>query len=91
MYNETPAKKIVTYSDPTGKSININEERFSAFRKAPKKASGKVNDIKDTLAKILDISNSEIKNALSGMRSIKPECHSIRNIVSITIDGETYT
>lgn len=91
VYDETPAKKITTYTDPNGAVIDPNEEKFSSFRKAPKKASGTVNELKEALGKILDLSDPDIAEALKGMKAIKPECPKISNILSIRMNGETYT
>jgi len=91
VYDETPAKKITTYTDPNGEVINPNDEKFSSFRKPAKKESGAVNNLKEALEKILDLTDPDIAQALKEMKAIKPECPKISNILSIRMNGETYT
>lgn len=90
VYDETPAKKITTYTDPNGEVIDPNDEKFSSFRKPAKKESGAVNELKEALGKILDLSDPDIAQALKGMKPIHPECPKISNIISLRMNGETY-
>lgn len=90
VYNETNGKGTSTFYTPSAEILDINSKECQVFRKAEKKKSGKVNELKEALGKILDLNNPEIKEALQKLKPINPETQGIEKFVSITLDGKTF-
>lgn len=90
VYNETNGKGTTVYKDPNGEEIDTTDKKFADFLKAPRKKSGKVNELKEALSKILDVDNPEIKESLEKMKPIRPENLNLDNIKSLRINKQSF-
>lgn len=90
VYNETFGKGTTVFRDPNGNEIDIKDDKFSDFRKPESKPSGKVNELKEALGKILDLNDPEIKAALESMKPIHPETICINNIKTLGIKTQFF-
>jgi hypothetical protein len=89
IYDEAKAPKKYKFF-LENEEIDIDDEKFNSYRKAPKKKSGKVNELKEALSKLFDLDaeeNAEIKTALENIKPISPEVLCLDNILNLRING----
>ena len=90
VYDETNAKSIKKYF-LNGETFDIENPKYTQWKKAPRKKSGKVNELNEALSKVLDLENPDIKKALDNLKPLRPQVVNISNMENFTVNGQTFT